>query len=182
MTQRKRTRAAKAPAAIAGLAVWIGAATAFAQSLPPAGAQTCWGRVYTEAHMQANPDQTVREMRLTIDNRAGDGFIGFVLVAAMRGEWAQYWQTDGGCEQPAGAARPSCYVACDGGGFAVETEAGGDSLLLFNNGFVLTACGSDIEDDAENDVENEDAFRFLDPTPADQVFRLYRLRAEFCGG
>lgn len=151
--------------------------TAAAQILPSTGTQSCWGRVYSEAHLAANPGQRVREMRLRLSGERDVDQVSFLVQVVTTEDPNLLWLTDGECHQDAGNPRVSCFVWCDGGGFELEAEAGGDSLLLVNQSFALSSCGA-----PEGLEEEEGTFLRLEPDADHAVFRLYRLRAEMCGG
>ena len=160
--------------------IWVlllGALTgtsAMADMVPATDAQACWGRAYSATHLADNPGQRVAEMRLILAT-APDDHVSFQVQAVTTDDPNRIWLTEGGCHRETGADRLTCYVWCDGGGFALEQEAGGDSLLLINDSFVLSSCGADA-------LAADAPFLRLEPDPDHQVFRLYRLRAQMCGG
>ncbi|MCB9946779.1 MAG: hypothetical protein H6842_03000 [Rhodospirillaceae bacterium] len=162
--------------AVAAVLTALAGGAAAAETLPSAGAHSCWGRVYSDTHLAETPGQRVREMRLTLVNLEDFDQVSFLIQVVSTEDANRLWITDGECRQDAGTPRADCYVWCDGGGFALQAEPDGDSLLLFNNGFVLSGCGS------PEGSEDDEAFLRLDADPDHQVFRLYRLREEMCGG
>ena len=150
---------------------------AAAQTLPERGERTCWGRAYTQTHLQAHPGQHIQQMILVLDYPAEFDQVNFQVRAVTVDDPYTQWLTDGGCHQEPGSANATCYVWCDGGGFDLAPEAGGDSLLLLNHSFALSSCGEPMESE-----DDPDAFMRLDADAENETYRLYRLRPEMCGG
>ncbi len=173
------------PAFLAAVAVLGTALPALAQekSSPvpshlPLGKEACFGRTYDAAHLRAHPKQRVTSFHLfrdfspdtTTENvpqtaaelRETDGENGNIRIDV----YVRFRDRTGVYSNGMFCGRSDkgvyCAVECDGGSFDVERQ--GASLLLRNNGFVVTGgCGSD--DEKEKSV-------FLEPGADDRAFRL----------
>lgn len=146
----------------------------------PEGRETCYARDYTPEHLASHPDQRVARMLLwsvvypedvLADQPAGEFPFGIAVQLRSAAKW--FWNT--GMCRPEGDAL-SCYIECDGGGFAVERDGAASVLLRNREGFAVESCGGG-EDTAE--PEELDGFR-LEPGKDDKVFRLTRLTDAEC--
>lgn len=99
--------------------------------------QSCFSRSYSQAHLAANPKQTVKTLSIRFEGPAHDG--------PSTGEWGDvtvYFKADSRkftqtlyCSTYAGARH--CGVECDGGSAALRwTNA--DTLLLKTSGFIVS--------------------------------------------
>ncbi|WP_417670458.1 hypothetical protein [Roseibium sp.] len=177
--------------ALAAVTLLPGTATGVAQSFPYSSDQpldyhfssfrTCYGRVYSQSHMQKHPQQKVAQISLShFPNRqellAMDSAFQpypdtpkLVLeLSLMRRNVAPYdpeavWTEKALCE-PEGA-RLHCRIECDGGDFYVEEKR--DSILLTGGSdLYFTQC------DAGDKV--------LERLPDDKTFELFLLPASHC--
>lgn len=155
-----------------------------AETRPPiftADRDACFGRVYDTAHLKAHPRQKVTSIHVlraleprheaenwTPDARAEalrsfreDGQATVTALVSFRDRKTTFHNSLSCDRETHEGVR--CMIECDGGSFRLA-RAGGDSLLLHNNGFVLVGgCGEEVEESQE---------RFFDPGADDKVFRL----------
>ena len=139
---------------------------------------SCYARTYSDAHLEAHPQQRIREIKFghfptTFGTQNDDGTVQFdpataqlhfLISAKFRDSDLTY--TNGGVCNPDGAGY-KCSIECDGGSFYLDDRSP-DSVRLRNPvGFWIAGCGN-----AE--------MRFLDPEPDDKVFRLDRLSQSAC--
>lgn len=99
--------------------------------------QSCFSRSYSQAHLAANPKQTVETLSIRFEGPAHDG--------PSTGEWGDvtvYFKADPRkyiqtlyCSTYAGARH--CGVECDGGSAALHWR-GADTLLLKTSGFIVS--------------------------------------------
>lgn len=172
------TRKIRLVAALFALAPIPVAAQDRASPLPahlPLGQEACFGRSYDSKHLAAHPGQRVTSFHLfrnfTPDPdtetparsaqetiaQDGDGGVwvaAYIRLRDRKGVFRSNLQCGSG---------GSCSIECDGGGFRLKP--GGASLLVENDGFVVSGgCGSDEDDDSRAD--------FVKPGSDDKTFRL----------
>lgn len=143
----------------------------------------CYGREYSESHMQKHPLQTVKQMRLKFykDEYSSENSALLDIQAQIKrtitdSEGNSYetykpYSSGMGCSE--NGNRLECSIDCDGGSAKVAWNVSRtkDEIIFRNQGFVMVGgCG-----DEENDTI------WLDPKRGgDDVFRLYALPKEFC--
>lgn len=138
---------------------------------------SCYQRVYSDAHLAKHPQQKVTYMRLDHFPLFSGPFgaddqpmiypdareIVLFLTVHMRGI-DQELENTGFC-WPDGDGM-SCGIECDGGQFALEDRGADRILLRLKNEIYFADCG-------EGDIA-------LDPEPDDRAFLLHRLPAGDC--
>lgn len=126
------------------------AALALAVLAAPAWAapQGCFARQYSQAHLAANPAQTVAALELWLDPVPADTLgVEAALVRVAFRDGAQVYRQVLFCHHadPAEGHPPRalrCGVECDGGSFVAWERAPGE-LLLRTEGFVVEGgCGA----------------------------------------
>ena len=151
----------------------------------------CYGREYSTQHIVNTPKQTVKKMRIKVEQSPYDIENGslFLLIEAEviteKSEWedaegkttfnmiSKPYKTSMACGQ-LDPEKLECAIDCDGGSAKItwNLKTVGNEVLFHNNGFVLYGgCG---EEDIDNSI-------WLDNVRGgDDVFKLYKLRSEFC--
>lgn len=155
------------------------------QIVPEPGQSTCFKRVYSEKHLQKNPNQRVTAMSLKIfvsKNSPGETYNN--IKATLKGDEGNWsWGSGGACMSgvmSSGNMVPlsstskefQCVLDGDSGGFGVSvvrTEP--DSILVKSNGFMRLDYNYSGDDDF--------ATTSLDPA-SDGVFKLYKVNATDC--
>ena len=137
-----------------------------AEVLPKAvGAERCFARSYSAAHLKRHPKQRVTDMALILDYTKFDGsdelYFTFSVAVKRRGE-AVRGTNLGMCHD--GDLGIVCRIECDGGGFLLRRGKNGAVLMDMTHiwGMALSACGGDEA-------------QYLEPLKAgadDKVFRL----------
>jgi hypothetical protein len=142
--------------------------------------EACFGRVYDAAHLASHPKQRVTSFHLareftpdpltednswTVENlRDADGEDGRIMVTAyvrFRDKPGVFSNGLSCLRNDKGLVR--CGIDCDGGSF--NLKAGGTSILLENEGFVVVGgCGASEED--------QDNLEIVKPGADDKLFRL----------
>ncbi len=150
----------------------------------------CFGREYSQAHMNKTPQQTVKKLFVKFKKYSKDDLYYIMDVNAdikkesvsknddgTKDVYVTYKPYRNGmvCDR-ATSTSLNCYIECDGGSAAVSWTASEDGkvITLTNNGFQLYGgCGED-----ENDMNN---WIYLEATKGgDDVFKLYALPQEYC--
>ncbi|WP_299349730.1 hypothetical protein [uncultured Shimia sp.] len=113
-----------------GLALVLGASTAFAEG-PPVG---CYKRDYSDVHLAKHPTQVVDEISLRVyddghNNILADMFVTFADQGHVAGSWIAGKTTDQFLLCFDYEGRSGCAVECDGGNFFVSSETS-DSLTI----------------------------------------------------
>ncbi len=163
--------------ALGGIALCAVTATA-AQAMEPLadGEALCFQRAYTGAHMDAHPDQQVREMQVVLSQQAGQPVAYAWVRAMLEGDYTHVYGNLGICQFEDG--HYACGIECDGGRFDIALSDDGTALLT-NHGFILHGgCGAEVGH-GEGDVEDLGTYR-LNPEPDDRQFRLYGMTMEAC--
>jgi hypothetical protein len=137
--------------ALAGLAAAPAPAPAWAQ-VP--GPDACFVRSYDDAHLARNPGQGVRALRLWFhDAMRGDPETRSVIVEAVMADQGQARADGVGgmtlrqtafCTDEGGG---TCFVECDGGGFATAARSGG-GLDIVTDRFAIgevESCGGSTD-------------------------------------
>ena len=141
---------------------------------------SCYQRVYDEAHLKAHPQQRVAMIRFEnfpdvygpvgedgkvyFDEKTGE--VTFSIIVAFRDHPHKLYSNDGACYPEGGKLR--CGIDCDGGSFTLS-DAGKTDIMLHNEGFRVTVCEGDDE-----------ATAWVDPEPDDKDFKLTRLPDSDC--
>jgi hypothetical protein len=134
------------------------------------GELKCFGREYSEAHMDKHPKQNVKQIKLKLEKKDPESNLHGVLSveATLRGKENTFktYRAEFICLSE---EKDRCLIECDGG--SVELKKEGDRLTLKNKGFVLQGgCG-----------DEEENFKWLnDEAKGDDIFYTYELRSEFC--
>jgi len=146
-------------------------------------APVCFGREYSTAHMNAHPNQTVRQMKVKASKEEWSGQSGLVLtinaevkreVKPREGEPYTIFKPYGTVMTCAARAdRLQCGIDCDGGSATVtwNVRQTGNELRFVNRGFIMYGgCGDDTDD-----------YIFLNALKGgDDIFRLFPLPATYC--
>jgi hypothetical protein len=133
----------------------------------------CFGGGYSLQHLQSNPAQKVKQIRVKIAKQAeaGDDVSFLHVDAVLRSDPSNHkpWHAFFICDNSSGR----CAVECDGGSVNLWGYSDG-TLGVKNNGFVLHGgCGEEEQEIAKT--------IFLDATKGgDDLFRLARLPSESC--
>ena len=153
------------------------------------GQPQCYGREYSEAHMQSNTLQTVKKMDVKFYKYAPNEPVVLMQVNAQIKRSKTVTNEDGSTEtydvikpyantlvcDAAGKTQLNCYIECDGGSATVswDVKTVNKQLTFTNKGFIMYGgCGEDVD---END------WVWLDNKKGgDDVFKLYALPAEYC--
>ena len=145
----------------------------------------CYAREYSQSHMDKTPAQSVKSFKFKFykyDNKEEGYILGIdaqLKVKAKDYEGNEYdaikpYANSMYCV-PQGKNKMACGIDCDGGQAEViwETKTVGDQITFINRGFVMYGgCGEDVD---EGDSIWLDAVK-----GGDDVFKLYRVRPEFC--
>jgi hypothetical protein len=177
--------------AIGLVAIRLTAVPAAAQPVPPGqegdlakilapvhGRKTCFERTYDADHVKRHPKQKVTALSFQIryhrhpPARAfpdGQRNYYYVLSARVRGENKALYSS-GECVP--GRSGFACSPDCDGGGFGVDLERGGDALLVRLHDRLRMTLGCDGDD--------EGATYELTPGADDKVFRVEKASPSAC--
>ncbi len=140
------------------------------------GEPQCYGREYTNAHMQKTPLQTVKKMDVKFYkyNQTEEGILLDVTAQIKKDDVYKQYSTSMYCTSES-ATSLRCGIECDGGSATItwDVKTVGNEILLKNNGFVMYGgCGEDVSE--------EDMIWLEDLKGGDDVFKLYALPAEYC--
>lgn len=151
-------------------------------------ADGCYERSYSDAHMLANPMQTVKNIRARLpEARSAQAKVWVQFRPKLDPATGRPVEEDADvkeaetvyatamiCWAPAQGAPEGawqCGVECDGGTFTAWLDAGGDLLLRTKGGFLVTGeCGEPGEDEEPRWVTDinalETTYKMSEATPA----------------
>ncbi len=159
-------------AATLALAGLLASGTASAIELPAPGDTICFGRIYSDAHLQANPQQLARSLVLELTQWKESVGLNFWVKVELADDGLHSWWSSGACnEDDKGVI---CAVDCDGGSFHLADAKDG-GLLLKNdtNGLVVQmSCGEELPE--------APAITHIPADKANATYKLVRLPDDFC--
>ena len=128
-------------------------------------ANECFVREYSDAHLAANPSQSVRALQVRFITE-GDYF---AEAKAWFRDDDRIWKTSLECWDE-DVATIRCAVECDGGSFTAPTVRGKDIVITTRGGFAVgPGCGSD------------EATRYVTDAGAQETkFKLFRAEDSAC--
>lgn len=171
--------------------VFMFSSSVFAAAITDATADqpVCFGREYSEAHMNKNTLQTVKKMTLKFSKDDVGG--GYMMNIDAQIKKTEFVTLDDGTQETNVLYKPytsgmycqvdgktslNCFIDCDGGTAAVswEVATAKNEITFTNKGFQLYGgCGED-ELDSSNWI-------WLDPAKGgDDVFKMYALPSQYC--
>lgn len=172
IAQHSRKEAAVRRSLSLALCSLLATGSAAAYDLPGPGETVCYGRIYSDVHLQKNPDQLARSLVLELTRWKEYEGLNFWVKVELVDDGLHNWWSTGACnEDDKGVI---CAVDCDGGSFHLaDAKDGGLLLKNDNEGFIVQMeCGEEMPE--------QPAITRLPADKANSLYKLVRLPDDFC--
>ena len=186
--------------------ILLASSHASANPIKKDGSPQCYGREYSEAHMQAHPQQTVKSMKakfyISEQNKAYENPVAFLdldlqvkkTVKSEDGDYVTYKPYTSGmvCDSQMklegddlkdfkksygkSAGYIQCYIECDGGSSLIIWDIAKKS----KNSITLKNHGFLAWGTCGDDAQEGEEIRIEPTEGGDDIFDLYALPAEYC--